>query len=255
MEVIILGSGTSTGVPVLGCDCEVCVSQNPRNQRTRVSCIVETAGKRLIIDTSPDLRAQCLREGIFAVDAILYTHAHADHANGVDDCRLFNFNNGYREIPAYASPATAETLLARFGYAFGLSSYPGAPKLRMHPVQDTFRAAGVEVTAVPVPHGPAGEVFGFRVGDYAYVTDCNDVPPEAMEKLRGLEVLVLDGLRKKTHPTHLHLDRSLEIIAELAPKRAWLTHVSHDLDIERDGPDLPDGVEFAYDGLRITIED
>lgn len=249
----VLGCGTSTGVPVLGCRCRVCTSEDPRNTRTRVSCLVESGGRRLLIDTPPDLRQHALREGFKTVDAILFTHAHADHVHGVDDTRLLNYNNGYKEIPAFASPETAETLLARFGYAFGLSSYPGSPKLKMNSVQGVFDAAGVEVVPVPVPHGPAGMVYGYRVGDFAYLTDCNDVPADALEKLRGLKVLILDCLRKDPHPTHLHLERSLELAAEIGASRTVFTHISHDLDYA-DGPKLlPEGVEFAHDGLRIEV--
>ena len=254
IEVTILGCGTSTGVPVLGCTCAVCTSDDSRNKRTRVSCLVEVSGKRILIDTPPDLREQALREGFKTVDAILFTHAHADHVHGIDDTRLLNYNNGYREIPAFASPETAENLLARFGYAFGLSSYPGSPKLHMTGVQEGFTVGGVKIEPVPVPHGPAGTVYGFRIGDFAYITDCNDVPGDAIEKLRGLKALVLDCLRQEPHPTHLHLERSVEIARLIGARRTVFTHISHDLSYA-DGPELlPEGMEFAYDGLRIEIE-
>lgn len=253
MEAVILGSGTSTGIPVLGCGCTICNSGNPRHQRTRVSVAVHASGKTILIDTSPDLRFQALREKISRVDAVLFTHAHADHAHGIDDIRLFNYNNGYREIPAYAAPETAETLLARFGYAFGLSSYPGSPRLKMTAVQEPFTTAGMKIVPVPVPHGPAGLVLGFRIGSFAYVTDCNDIPPASIELLRGVNVLVLDALRKEPHPTHLHLERSLELAAEIRASRTFFTHLSHDINPEEDARHFPEGVAFAYDGLRIQV--
>ncbi len=249
MKVTILGSGTSMGVPVLGCSCAVCRSSDPKNQRLRVSVLVETQGKKILIDTSPDLRQQALRAGVTCVDAILFTHAHADHAHGVDDTRLFNVNNRFQTIPTFASPDTAELLLARFGYCFGLSSYPGAPKLSMTAVSGKFEAVGVPVEAVPLPHGQGGMVYGFRFGAFAYLTDCNDVPPAAMERLRGLEVLVLDCLRKEPHPTHLHLARSLELAREIGARRTLLTHLSHDIGAS-EAAGLPAGVELAWDGMQ-----
>lgn len=253
VEVTVLGCGTSEGVPVLGCSCSVCTSDDGRNRRTRVSCLVRAGGKKFLIDTSPDLREQALRGGFKIVDAILYTHAHADHVHGIDDTRLLNYNNGYSEIPAYASPETAEALLARFGYAFGLSKYPGSPNLKMHGVKEKFTAVGVEIDSIPVPHGPAGTVYGYRIGDFAYITDCNDVPAEAMKKLKGLKALVLDCLRIDPHPTHLHLERSVELARAIGARRTVFTHLSHDLDYSS-GPDLlPEGMEFAYDGLHIEI--
>ena len=254
IEVTILGCGTSTGVPVLGCSCSVCTSEDARNRRTRVSCLVRVGSKRFLIDTPPDLREQALRAGFKTVDAILFTHAHADHVHGIDDTRLLNYNNGYKEIPAFASPETSETLLARFGYAFGLSNYPGSPKLKMNSVQEKFTSAGVEIDPVPVPHGPAGMVYGYRIGDFAYITDCNDVPVLAVEKLRGLKVLVLDCLRIDPHPTHLHLERSLELARLIGARRTVFTHLSHDLDYFSGPKLLPEGMEFAHDGLRIEIE-
>ncbi len=253
MEIVILGSGTSTGLPVLGCKCPVCNSAEPKDRRMRVSVAVKSRGKTILIDTSPDLREQALREKLFHVDAILFTHAHADHANGIDDTRLFNLNNGFKPIPAFASPETAEALVGRFGYAFGLSHYPGAPKLTMTPVQGSFEAAGLAVEAIEVPHGPAGMTLAFRIGNFAYITDCNDVPEGARARLQGLDALVLDALRKEPHPTHLHFARAIELVGLIGPKRTYFTHLSHDIGHVRDGADLPEGVELAYDGLQIQI--
>lgn len=248
MELTVLGSGTSTGVPMIGCRCEVCRSSNPKNHRSRASVYVRDGTTRLLIDTSTDLRQQALRCGIDGVDAVLYTHAHADHVHGIDELRSFNhLQRG--PIPCYGNAATIAALSARFAYAFSNGTGPAyTPQLQAHVLAGGRAFGRVTVEPVEVEHG-ADRILGYRLGDMAYVTDCSRIAPASQDRLRGLDLLVVSAIRYDAHPTHFTLDQALEAVAALRPRRAVLTHLSHVFDYDRVSASLPEGVALAYDGM------
>jgi len=262
MKVTILGCGSSGGVPLVGCDCKVCTSSNPKNRRMRVSLLVETAGKKILVDTSPDLREQCLRQRILSVDSILYTHAHADHIHGIDDVRSLNYHKN-APIDIYAHAATLEELHARFPYVFSLrTAHYGwyKPALTPHCIMEealprTFKAAdnAVDITAFPQWHGEM-ITLGFRIGNFAYSTDLNRLPDVSFACLENLDVWVVDCLRPTPSPTHAHLALTLEWIARVQPKRAILTHMGHEFDYEELRTQLPPGVEPGYDGMVLSLQ-
>jgi phosphoribosyl 1,2-cyclic phosphate phosphodiesterase len=257
-EVIVLGTGTSVGVPALGCGCDVCQSDDPKNNRTRCSIAVQTTQGTLLVDTPPDMRAQLLRERIPLVHAVVYTHEHADHLFGLDDLRLFPFRLG-TPVPLYCESTVEDRIRKSFDYAFSdrEDTHPGAtPRLTFETIRpdDPFNVLGMSVTPIRMSHGPHFEVLGFRIGNFAYCTDTNFIPPESLSKLEGVETLVLDALRKKPHPTHFNVDQAVDVSRIVGPRRTFLTHVCHDLDHERTNSWLPDGIELAYDGLRLKIE-
>jgi phosphoribosyl 1,2-cyclic phosphate phosphodiesterase len=252
-SILVLGSGTSVGVPMIGCRCKACVSDDPHDKRLRPSVLLKLGSKRILIDTSPDFRYQALRYGIDHLDAILYTHAHADHILGLDDVRPYNFLQG-TEIPIFLSESTWETLERTFRYVFDTSpTQSSRPRLRRHFFDtDIFAAAGIEFQPIRVDHG-RGTVHGFRFGDCAYLTDHSGIPADSLQKLSGLDVLFLDALRHNPHPTHSTVDESLKTVEQLKPKRAFFTHISHDLVHARVEAQLPPQVHIAYDGLEIPI--
>jgi len=247
-----LGTGTSVGVPMLGCDCDTCRSPDPRNHRYRCSVLLSTPGGRILIDTPPELRLQLLRAGVPYAHAVLYTHYHADHLFGLDDVRPFAKSlNG--PIPVYCRQDVEEVIRRAYAYAFG----PGAeaapagyvPQLRFVRIDTApFEVLGERVTPIPLEHAWF-QVLGFRLGNVAYCTDVSRVPEGSWPLLEGLDTLVLDALRHRPHPAHLSLEEALEVIARLKPKRAYLTHISHDLEHGTTSKLLPAGVELAYDGL------
>lgn len=243
-------------MPALGCGCPVCTSDNPRNQRTRCGAILGLPGGNLLIDTPPDLRQQLLREKIGIVHAVAYTHEHADHIFGLDDLRLMQFYLG-GPLPLYCEEAVEARIRKSYDYAFNTpkSDHPGAvPKLTLRRIGlDPMRILGADVIPVRLQHGKHFQVLGFRVGDVAYCTDTNHIPSESMDKLQGLEVLILDCLRRKPHVTHFGLDEALAVVQQLKPRRALFTHVSHDLEYTATNAALPEGVELAYDGMRIKL--
>jgi len=257
LELTFLGTGTSNGIPVIGCDCEVCTSTDPRDKRTRSSAIIRDSehDRVYLIDTATELRSQALALGLDQVDAILMTHAHADHTGGFDDLRRFNELMA-RHLPVYANSITAAMLEARFAYAF-VDQYPfygGKPDLTLHEVDGPFTPYEREIVPIPVFHGKL-PILGYRIGPVAYVTDAKTIPDESRDLLRNLDVLVLNGLRERSHPTHLSVPEAVEIIAELQPRRAFLTHLSHELSHVEASQLLPDGVEIAYDGLSVHVSD
>ncbi|NBX03366.1 MAG: MBL fold metallo-hydrolase [Alphaproteobacteria bacterium] len=257
MRVTILGCGTSSGVPLIGCDCPVCTSKNSKNNRTRVSVLVETEGKNLLIDTSPDLRQQALRENIRRIDAVLYTHDHADHINGMDDMRSFNWLSK-DTIPVFGNSHTINSLKTRFGYAFqpkpeGLWSRPSlTPNLIPDGKRAEFEALGIKIIAFEQIHG-SGMSLGFRVGDFAYSTDTSELEDSAFEALAGVDVWVVDCLKFTPTYNHSHLDKTLGWIERVKPKLAILTHMSHEFDYEALSSQLPSGVVVGYDGLCVEI--
>lgn len=254
MRITVLGSGTSVGVPTIGCHCEVCSSTDPRDQRLRPSVLVSYAGRNVLIDTTPDFRTQALRAHIEHLDAVIFTHSHADHLMGLDDVRPFNFRQR-GGIPIYASQSTMAAIQRCFPYIFDTAKQESnVPKLLPNVIDTApFDVLGIPFLAVPVLHG-SQTIFGFRFGAAAYLTDHSRIPDESMELLRDLDVLFLDALRYKPHPTHSTVEQSVATVERLAPRRAFFTHICHDLAHERDGSLLPPHIRFAYDGLEIDVE-
>lgn len=251
MKITILGSGTSTGVPMVGCHCQVCESHDPHDKRTRASILVECGGRRILVDTSTDLRHQALREKITQIDAVLFTHSHADHIHGIDDLRGFHFIHR-RIIPCYGSPETMGKITASFSYIFeGLCSEGYSPLLEPFSVEAEFELFGCKVLPVPILHG-AFNATGYRFGNAAYLTDCSRIPEASMPLLQGLDLLILDALRYSPHPNHFNIEAALEVVQALAPGRTILTHLTHEVH-HKDGKRLPAGVEFAYDGMVIEL--
>ena len=255
LEFTFLGTGTSNGIPVIGCGCDVCRSVDPRDRRGRCSAVVHDGERVFLLDTATELRSQALAVGLDRVDAVLMTHAHADHTGGFDDLRRFNELMG-RHLPVYADQGTATLLRERFAYCFvdAFPFYGGKPDLVLSDVDGPFDLFGREVTPIPVFHGRL-PILGFRFGRLAYVTDAKTIPPDSMALLRGLDVLVLNALRATPHPTHLSLPEAVAIIDELRPRHAYLTHLSHQLSHAATTAMLPTGIEVAYDGLKVVVPD
>lgn len=252
-SIVVLGSGTSVGVPMIGCHCKVCLSEDPRDKRLRPSILLKLDDARVLIDTSPDFRCQALRAGIERLDAILYTHAHADHILGLDDIRPFNFMQR-DDIPIYSSAETLEVLKGTFSYVFDpRPSQSTRPRVATHLFSDgPIEIAGLKIEPIPACHGKL-DVYGFRFGDCAYLTDHSEIPAASMQRLRDLDVLFLEALRHKPHTMHSTLEQSLKTLETLKPKRAFFTHISHELGQAAIEARLPQGVHLAYDGLEIPI--
>jgi phosphoribosyl 1,2-cyclic phosphate phosphodiesterase len=252
-SILVLGSGTSMGVPMIGCTCKVCRSTDQHDKRLRPSVLLKLENKRVLIDTTPDLRYQALRACLGRLDAVLYTHAHADHILGLDDVRPFNFMQR-QDIPIFASAETLKAIESTFPYVFAKGpSESSRPRLTPHVFDSApFEAAGVLFTPIRVAHGK-GTAHGFRFGDCAYLTDHSGIPEESMKRLAGLDVLFLDALRHNPHPTHSTVEESLRTVEQLKPKRAYFTHVSHDLMHATVETRLPENVRLAYDGLEIQF--
>ena len=253
-RVVVLGCGTSTGVPAIGCLEPVCLSEDTKNKRLRPSILIENGGSNLLVDTGPDLRQQALTHGLRRVDAVIYTHYHADHTNGIDDLRVFNFLMK-KPIPCYAYPDSATVLRRNFSYIFGNENhYTGfRPKLTLEEVNDeSFEAAGLKIQPLDLEHG-GNRVMGIRIGDFAYATDCSSIPEDSMSILRGVRVLIIDALRHREHPSHLTIEQAMEIVDELKPKETYFTHTNYELEYHETNLNLPSGVEMAYDGLTLGI--
>lgn len=244
------------GVPTLGCSCAVCTSSDPRNRRMRPSIAVEWQDRRVVVDTGPDFREQALREGIRHVDAVLYTHAHADHILGLDDLRPLSFRHRPGYMPLYADDETRAILERVFDYTFSPESqYPTRARVELRTIagHDLVELEGMRFQRVPLLHGDA-EVSGFRFGSAAYLTDMKTIPDSSLPLLEDLDVLILDGLRPQEHPSHANLEEALRWVEVVKPRRAWLTHMSHEVDHETTEADFPPHVRLSYDGLRIPIE-
>ncbi len=253
---IFLGTGTSVGVPMVGCDCEVCRSDNPRNNRYRCSVLIQTPQGNLLIDTSPELRLQLLRENIKLVHAVLFTHYHADHLFGLDDVRPFPRLLG-GPVPLYCAADVERKIREAFSYAFRRENEQlpmgYLPQLVFHRIlEEPFTVLGERVVPIPLVHAHFN-VLGFRIGDVAYCTDVNRIPPESWPLLEGVRILVLDALRFKPHPGHFSINEALEVIDRLKPERAYLTHMTHEVEHEATNRLLPRGVELAYDGLKFEF--
>ena len=251
--VTFLGTGTSQGVPLIACDCPVCQSTDPKDKRLRTSILLNFNNKTIVIDTGPDFRQQMLREGVTNLDAVVFTHEHKDHIAGLDDVRAFNYILK-KPIDVYASNNVLEALKREYQYIFAETSYPGIPQINIHSISnDVFDVKGVVFMPVEVLHYKL-PVFGFRIGDFSYITDANHISDMEKQKLTGSKVLVLNALRKEKHISHFSLQEAIELIEELKPDKTYLIHISHQLgkhqDIENE---LPENVFLAYDGLKLDI--
>lgn len=255
MEATFLGTGTSQGVPVIACDCKVCQSEDVKDKRLRSSLLLKINNKNFVIDAGPDFRQQMLRERINSLKAILLTHEHVDHIFGLDDIRSFNWKQKH-PTDIYAEKRVQEAIKRVFSYVFAESKYPGIPKMKLHLIKnESFKIEDIEFTPIRCYHHKL-PVYGFRVGDLTYITDTNLIPPEEIEKIVGSKILIINALRKEKHISHFNLKEALDIIHKIQPEKAFLTHLSHAFGKHEDIQDeLPNNVFFAYDGLKIDLND
>jgi phosphoribosyl 1,2-cyclic phosphate phosphodiesterase len=253
LKVTLLGTGTSQGVPVIGCHCEVCRSVDYRDNRLRVSVHLQVNGKSFIIDSGPDFRQQALRERIRTLDALIFTHEHKDHTAGLDDIRAYNFSQ-HKDMPLYGEERVLEQLKREFAYIFSGVQYPGIPRVQLNPIsEEPFEIEGVEFIPIRVKHYKL-PVLGFRVGNFTYITDANFILEEEMDKVRGSKVIVLGALRKEPHISHFSLQEAIDVLTELKPEKAYLTHISHLMGLHHEVElELPDFIRLGYDGLQIEL--
>lgn len=253
MLLTLLGVGSSAGTPVIGCACKTCTSTDPRNQRSRCSVAITTVdGQVLLIDTGPDLRQQALRENLRRVDAVLYTHTHADHLHGIDDLRSF-CQLQRKQIPLYGSPEHMDVIAARFGYTLrDAGHYWDMPVLGLNPIDTPTQICGVMVVPIPARHGRSS-IYGYRIGNFAYLTDVSEIPPSSLALLDGLEVLLLDCLRYQPHHTHINLEQSLDYASQINAVNTYLIHMTHEMEYGELSARLPANVHVGYDGLRLDF--
>ncbi len=251
MKIRFLGTGTSTGNPEIGCRCEVCTSSDRRDRRMRASLLLQTQGKNILIDCGPDFRWQILHTGITKIDAVLITHEHYDHVGGIDDLRPFC---KFGDVDIYAEKYVSDAIQTRIPYAFYENKYPGVPNLEMHPLDiNPFHIDGIEVTPVRIYHAKL-PIFGYRIGNFAYLTDVKSIPDSEIDKLKDLEVLVIDALRPQAHISHLTTEESFDYIKKIKPKKAYLIHMSHHFGLHAEmEKKMPENVFISYDGLEITL--
>lgn len=258
MRLTFLGTGTSQGVPVIGCECDVCKSSDSRDMRLRTSAMVECEGVRLVIDAGPDFRQQMLREGVRHLDAILLTHQHKDHTAGIDDVRAFNFVDfpTIHSMHIFGNEPTIATITKDFDYAFAQNKYRGVPVIELHTIcsEHSFRVKNIEIMPIEGRHSDRFTVFGYRFGRLAYLTDFDAISDAELSKLEGVECLVVNALRWTEHSSHFSVGQALDLIRRVAPRRAYLTHMSHEIGLHAEVQLLlPEGVYFAYDGLKIDL--
>ena len=253
MKVTFLGTGTSQGVPVITCNCEVCSSLDFRDKRLRTSIHLMVNDQSIVIDTGPDFRQQMLRERIDRLDAIVYTHEHKDHTAGLDDVRAYNFRQG-GEMPLYGTDRVIEQLKREFSYAFEEKKYPGVPRIKTHQIMNApFDVGGVQFQPVEVMHYRL-PVFGFRIGDFTYITDANSISENEMQKIRGSRILVINALQKEAHISHFTLEEAIDVALDAGAEKTYFTHISHRLGTHRKiSEELPEGIELAYDGLTLEV--
>jgi phosphoribosyl 1,2-cyclic phosphate phosphodiesterase len=255
VKITFLGTGTSQGVPVIACECEICHSSDSHDKRLRTSALIETGNTTLLIDAGPDFRQQMLRENVVKLDSILLTHEHKDHIAGLDDVRAFNYKSR-DAIDIYAEERVQKALKKEYSYVFSEYQYPGIPKMRLNPIPEhAFLIGEVKIEPIRVFHYRL-PVMGFRIGNFAYITDANYIPEESKEKLFGVKYLVINALRKEKHISHFTLREAIDLIHEISPKKAYITHISHQMGFHQEiSKELPSGIMLAYDGLSFNCED
>ena len=253
MNVTFLGTGTSQGIPLIGCKCEVCRSDDFRDKRLRTSILIETDGNTFVVDTGPDFRQQMLRENVNKLDAVIFTHEHKDHTAGFDDIRAYNYILK-KKIDVYASSRVQENLKREFSYIFADEKYPGIPEIVLHTIENSpFTVNKTEFIPIQAYHYKL-PVFGFRIKDFTYITDANFIPDEELEKIKGTKVLVLNALRKEEHVSHFTLDQAIKLMNRIKPEKGYFIHISHQLGLHKNvSKELPPDIELSYDGLKITI--
>ena len=252
MKITFLGTGTSYGVPMVGCECRVCTSENPKNSRTRSSIIITDGEYNILIDAATELRIQCLKNSVKRLDAVLLTHSHADHVLGFDDLRHFN-RIQKTNIPVYGSAETVNSIYRMFSYAFReVSSNGSKPKVTLIPIDGTINLSGKEIIPVDVMHGQE-KVTAYRFDKFAYVTDVSQIPQDSVEKLMGLDILIIAALRNRPHEKHLSIEQAISVVSKLKPKQTFFTHIAHDIEHEETDKTLPAGIKLAYDGLSVEV--
>jgi len=250
VKLTFLGTGASFGVPMLGCKCRVCRSNNPRNKRTRTSALISVDGHNILIDASPDFRCQALINNVDSLDAVLFTHSHADHTFGIDDLRAFSLRE---PITCYGDESTVEAIRRRFDYIFSPTPHLGSrPKLRLHSIKNNFRVSGLEFVPLPIRHG-LDCITAYMFEGIAYITDASEIPEVTLQRIKSVDVLVLNALRFEPHAMHLGLWQAVDLAKTVGAERTYLVHLGHDLDYDEVSSMLPDGVQLAYDGLQIEV--
>lgn len=254
MKVTFLGTGTSQGVPVIGCNCSVCKSLDFRDKRLRSSIHIQIDKLSLVIDTGPDFRSQILREGITQLDAVLFTHEHKDHTAGLDDIRPFNFKQ-QKDMPVFGKLQVLDQIKREFAYIFSGKRYPGVPRVDTIIIDENpFTIEGINITPIPVMHYKL-PVLGFRIGDFTYITDANYIPEESLKLIEGTEILILNALQKESHISHFNLDEAVKIAQKIGAEKTYFTHISHKLGLHHSvDQELPEGIALAYDGLQLTLD-
>jgi len=256
MKIVILGTGTSQGIPIIGCGCPTCTSKNPKDKRLRVSVYVETKGLKLLIDTSIDFRQQMLVNKITDIDCVLFTHHHVDHILGMDDLRQINQKH-HKYVDIYGNKLTLDEIKITFRYALNdlLISYKCVPLVNFNYIKnESFKIRDVEITPIEVMHGEL-PILGYRINNFAYITDCSSISDKELEKLYNLDILIINALRRAPHPTHFNLEQAIEVAGRIKPKRTYFTHITHDILHDAVNSSLPDGIQLGYDGLELLTDD